>query len=157
MVKEVSVIEVYFENRRVGKLAQPPGQQCLFEYDTEWINTGFSVSPFYLPLKSGVFTARAEPFDGLFGVFNDSLPDGWGKLLIDKWLQSKGVNPAGLSVLDRLSLVGDSGMGALTYLPAQNTDSMELHQIGFYASEAEKIIHQDYSGALEELVNKAGS
>ncbi len=108
-------------------------------------------------LKSGVFTARAEPFDGLFGVFNDSLPDGWGKLLIDKWLQSKGVNPAELSVLDRLSLVGDSGMGALTYLPAQNTDSMELHQIGFYASEAEKIIHQDYSGALEEFVNKAGS
>jgi len=98
MFKPVQVVEVYFESSRVGKLALAPDRHCLFEYDQAWISTGFSISPFYLPLKGGVFTARAEPFDGLFGVFNDSLPDGWGRLLIDRWLVSQGVNPAGLSV-----------------------------------------------------------
>jgi serine/threonine-protein kinase HipA len=62
-------------------------RRCLFEYDPQWIQEGFSISPFYLPLQSGVFTARNEPFNGMFGVFNDSLPDGCGQLLTDCCMQ----------------------------------------------------------------------
>jgi serine/threonine-protein kinase HipA len=105
MVKKVSTIEVYFEDQQVGRLALAPDRRCLFEYEAGWIKNGFSISPFYLPLKTGVFTARMEPFDGLFGVFNDSLPDGWGKLLIDRWLISMGYNTAEFNIIDRLSLV----------------------------------------------------
>lgn len=158
MVENLKLIEVCLGSARVGRLALSPDRRCLFEYDAGWISTGFSLSPFYLPLKSGLFTARAEPFGGLFGVFNDSLPDGWGKLLIDPWLISKGIKPVTLSVLDRLSLVGSGGMGALTYLPAQNDLSSEaIHPISFYADEVQKILNDDYTGSLEELVNKAGS
>lgn len=158
MVKPVRVVEVFYETSRVGKLALAPDRHCLFEYDQAWISTGFSISPFYLPLKGGVFTARAEPFDGLFGVFNDSLPDGWGRLLIDRWLVSQGVNPAGLSVLDRLCLVGNNGMGALTFRPDYSLEGGEtMHQLDFYAAEVEKILNDDYSGSLDELVKKAGS
>jgi serine/threonine-protein kinase HipA len=158
MVENLKLIEVCLGSARVGRLALSPDRRCLFEYDAGWISTGFSLSPFYLPLKSGLFTARAEPFGGLFGVFDDSLPDGWGKLLIDRWLISKGIKPITLSVLDRLSLVGSGGMGALTYLPAQNDLSSEaIHPISFYADEVQKILNDDYTGSLEELVNKAGS
>ena len=158
MFETVKVLEVNIDNRRVGRLALSPDQRSLFEYDTEWIATGFSISPFYLPLKTGLLTARAEPFGGLFGVFDDSLPDGWGKLLTDRWLITKGIKPATLSVLDRLSLVGDTGMGALTYRPAQNDSSSgAIHSISFFDDEVQKILNDDYTGSFEELFNKAGS
>ena len=53
----------------------------------------------------------------MFGVFNDSLPDGWGRLLIDRKLRELGINPGVLSPLDRLRYVGSKGMGALIYEP----------------------------------------
>jgi len=53
----------------------------------------------------------------LFGVFNDSLPDGWGRLLLDRKLMNAGLNPGTLSPLDRLCFVGSGGMGALSYEP----------------------------------------
>ena len=158
MFETVTVIEVYLNDQKVGRLAQTPDRRCLFEYDPQWIQKGFSISPFYLPLKNGVFRARTEPFEGLWGVFDDSLPDGWGKLLIDRWVLSKGFNPAALSVLDRLSLVGSNGMGALTYLPAHNPgEDKQSRHLDFFATEVNKILREDFSGSLEELVTHAGS
>ena len=158
MIKNMLSVEIFLKDRKVGRLAWSPDRRCIFEYDAGWVKEGFSISPFYLPLKHGVFIARAEPFEGLFGVFHDSLPDGWGKLLTDRWLSSKGFNPQEFTVIDRLSLVGDSGMGALAYLPAQNTLGEEMnYPVGFYAAEASRILHSDFSGSLDEMVHKAGS
>lgn len=158
MFKYNSSVDVYYEAQHVGRLALAPDRRCLFEYQAEWIRNGFSISPFYLPLKGGVFTARAEPFDGLFGVFNDSLPDGWGKLLTDRWLMSKGFHPSELTVIDRLSIIGDQGMGALSYRPAQHILTDETsYELDFYASEVSKILQADYSGSLDEIYAKAGS
>ena len=149
MFKPVQVVEVYLAGSRVGKIALAPERHCLFEYDPEWVRTGFSISPFYLPLKSGVFIARDEPFDGLFGVFNDSLPDGWGRLLIDRWLASQGISPATLTILDRLCLVGSNGMGALTYSPDYTLKSAEKkHQLSFYA---ERVAEEKSQGSLSWL------
>ncbi|MGE7371434.1 HipA N-terminal domain-containing protein [Neorhizobium sp. NPDC001467] len=54
--------------------------------------------------------ATRDPFNGLHGVFNDSLPDGWGKLLLGRRLQRAGIDYHALTPLDRLSAVGTSGM-----------------------------------------------
>lgn len=158
MFKQVNVLDVSVGDERVGRLAQGPDRRCLFEYDPHWLRKGFSVSPFYLPLQSGVFTARNEPFNGMFGVFNDSLPDGWGQLLIDRWVKSKGIDPLELSPLDRLGLVGHHGMGALTYHPPWlSPEDTPLRSMGFYAETVEKILRNDFTGSLEELVDKGGS
>jgi len=117
MVRQVDIVKVFDEDNYIGRMALSPENLAVFEYDTECLKSGFSISPFYLPLRPGLFTARSEPFNGLFGVFNDSLPDGWGNLLIDRYLVSKGINPQTLSPLDRLGIVGSSGMGALRYVP----------------------------------------
>lgn len=92
-------------------------REIFFEYDANFIKLGLELSPFKLPLKTGVVTSDALHFDGLFGVFNDSLPDGWGRLLLDRKLMSAGLNPNGFSPLDRLCFVGSHGMGALSYEP----------------------------------------
>lgn len=92
-------------------------RKIFFEYEPEFIKKNLELSPFKLPLKAGVIPSNEKTFEGLFGVFNDSLPDGWGRLLLDRKLIHAGLHPGSLSPLDRLCFVGSRGMGALTYQP----------------------------------------
>lgn len=97
------------ENRRI-----------FFQYTPEFIAEGIDVSPFKLPLKNEVFEGDYALFDGLFGLFNDSLPDGWGCLLLDRKLHQKGLSYDTIKPLDRLSLIGANPFGALEYEPAES-------------------------------------
>lgn len=109
---------VKYHDRTVGTLALTPDDRlCAFEYDSAWLSDGFSISPLELPLRAGLFIAKHQPFHGNFGIFEDSLPDGYGRYLLHKALLREGINDANLSVLDKLSIVGNSGMGALMYHP----------------------------------------
>lgn len=118
-MKKTEKLEVLFHDRIVGLLSLTPDNRLnVFEYDKSWLAVGFSISPLELPLKPGVFIAKPQPFYGNFGVFEDSLPDGYGRYLLHKALLHNGINDSDLSSLDRLALVGDNGMGALTYSPA---------------------------------------
>ena len=111
-------LTVKYHDRTVGTLSLTPDDRlCAFEYDNSWLSDGFSISPLELPLKTGLFIAKHQPFHGNFGIFEDSLPDGYGRYLLHKALLREGINDADLSALDRLSIVGDGGMGALTYHP----------------------------------------
>lgn len=60
------------------------GHRILFEYAPDFIKTDPQLSPFHLPLRTGAVEETKRTFDGLFGLFNDSLPDGWGLLLLDR-------------------------------------------------------------------------
>ena len=92
-METVSKIEIYCDGKHVGTLAPFGKYQTAFEYSKEWISTGFSISPFSLPLEPGVKIAKPSPFNGLFGIFEDSLPDGWGRLLVDRMLRKEGEDP----------------------------------------------------------------
>lgn len=114
----IDFLNVKYHDRLVGRLSlTPDDKNCAFEYDRAWLADGFSVSPLELPLRAGLFLASYSPFGGGFGVFEDSLPDGYGRYLLHKLLQKEGVDEHNLSTLDRLSIVGNGGMGALTYHP----------------------------------------
>ena len=67
-------------------------RKIFFEYDADFIKTGLELSPFKLPLKAGVIESNDRTFEGLFGVFNDSLPDGWERLLLDRKLMNLGLS-----------------------------------------------------------------
>ena len=110
-------LAVLLGERRVGSLAETPEGLVAFQYDEGWLQEGFSLNPYSLPLSSDLFIPRWHPFDGLFGTFNDSLPDGWGALLLDRMLGESGVDPASVSSLERLAIVGSGGRGALRYEP----------------------------------------
>lgn len=92
-------------------------QKVYFRYNSGFIRTGLNLSPIKLPFNTETHRCNQQPFDGLFGLFNDSLPDGWGRLLLDRSLTSKGINITQISPLDRLAYVGATGMGALIYQP----------------------------------------
>ena len=59
---------------KVGRLAAR-NRQVLFEYDPGFLSSGIEISPLKLPLKPGVSVCPDMTFDGLYGVFNDSLPE----------------------------------------------------------------------------------
>ena len=159
---DVQQIEVWMHGRQVGRLALTPQrpQTCAFEYTAEWLQDGFSISPFELPLTPGLKIAPYKPFDGHFGVFYDSLPDGWGQLILHRHLAQQGINSWSLNPLQQLCLVGSNGRGALEYLPDESIqytqDYMDLAQI---ADEAFAILEDDnYAGKhIAELVQWGGS
>lgn len=125
-MRKTEKLKVMFRGQTVGTLSLTPDNRLnVFEYDKSWIADGFSISPLELPLKPGVFIAKPQPFYGNFGIFEDSLPDGYGRYLLHKALLRKGVNDSDLSSLDRLAIIGDNGMGALTYSPSINIEPKE--------------------------------
>ncbi len=151
-------LDVYYQNRRVGTMALYKNVLAAFEYDKDWLYEGFSISPFSLPLEKKVFMPKRDPFEGLFGVFADSLPDGWGRLLVDRLMRKNGINPYEVGNLDRLAIVGASGMGALTYHPAISMEisgnELSLDEI---AKECEKVLNTEVSDNLDYLFAKGGS
>nr|WP_319776522.1 HipA N-terminal domain-containing protein [uncultured Sphaerochaeta sp.] len=79
----------------VGRLALRD-RRIYFSYELSFLEQGLEISPFSLPLQAGVKTFDHSLFEGLPGVFNDSLPDGWGRLLLDRFVRSQGVFPSEL-------------------------------------------------------------
>ena len=151
-------LKVFFNDILVGTLAKTPDRVVAFEYDSEWLNNGFSISPFSLPLIKKVFIPKYDPFGGLFGVFNDSLPDGWGRLLVDRLFLKNKINPNEIDNLNRLAVVQESGMGALTYKPEHRFESgNNISDYDILAQECSKILESQNSENLDELFKLGGS
>ncbi|NBK24924.1 MAG: type II toxin-antitoxin system HipA family toxin [Spirochaetia bacterium] len=141
----------------VGRLAIRE-RRIYFAYESAFIEQGLEISPFILPLKAGVTNFDNSLFEGLPGVFNDSLPDGWGKLLFDRLVQSQGVLPLEFSPLDRLSYVGSYGMGALVYEPATPNEAEDRAiSLDTIAQQAQEVLKGTSQEVLQKLLALNGS
>lgn len=141
---------------QVGRLASAERGRIYFEYSP--ILRGLRISPLRLPPKPGLMTFDPMLFEGLPGVFYDSLPDGWGRLLLDRLARSKGIAPNQLTALDRLAHVGHSGMGALVYEPDLSGDRpYDALDIDDLALKTEQVLRGSAEDVLEELVALNGS
>jgi len=150
-------LKVKYSGKNVGTLALSGNGKTAFSYDEEWLETGFSVSPFSLPLEKKVFVPKNNYFGGLFGAFADSLPDAWGRLLVDRIIKKYGISED-VTVLDRLAIVGKSGMGALEYEPDYNIASgEEIKNLDFLSEECRKILRTEFSEKLDSVYRLGGS
>ena len=142
----------------VGRLAWK-NQHAYFEYSPSFLKTSLEISPFKLPRQSGVISCTDQVFDGLFGVFYDSLPDGWGRLLIDRSLKKAGIDLAQLNPLDRLAFIGSNGMGALRYSPYHELQRNRIHDldINSLAQRSSEILLSNEDDVSEELLALCGS
>lgn len=161
-VEELSTIDkvnVSLGGMPVGSLIMSPQRTLAFSYDQSWLADGFSISPLSLPLREGAFVAKREPLQGMFGVFDDSMPDGWGRLLTDRMLRRHGVDPYAVGQLARLSIVGHSGMGALEYEPAYpgDTSNDTVRDLDELAKESLRLLNTDLSDDLDRLYALGGS
>ena len=132
-MKQIKSVEVRYHGITVVTLSEYKERLTAFQYSQRWLSEGFSISPFSLPLSNEVFFSKIEPFNGLFGVFDDCLPDGWGMLITDRLLQSKGLDPRSISNITKLSLLGGNAKGALEFYPSQldteSTSSLDFDSL----------------------------
>lgn len=142
----------------VGKLLLD-NRLVYFKYNEEFLTLGLNLSPIKLKFDNSIQVADPEPFRGIFGVFDDSLPDGWGKLLLNRALQKQGLSLNDINILDQLAYIGDSGKGALTYKPAIKNERNFSDKIDI--DSLKTAMDEVYQGVstevIEELMHLGGS
>ncbi len=142
----------------VGQLAQNQ-QGVYFQYDANYLKHYQSLSPFTLPFSDALAKAPNQPHQGLHGVFADSLPDGWGLLLMDRVFRQQNIQPQQLTAMDRLAYIGNSGIGALSYRPVIDWKGkaeqwVDLNALG---QQATQLFDGDADIVLTALANAGGS
>jgi serine/threonine-protein kinase HipA len=143
----------------VGTLAEDD-RRVYFEYDATFLATGLELSPFKLPARAGLVEHTDRAFGPLPGLCDDSLPDGWGLLLMDRQFRLRGVDAAAVSPLERLAYLGTRTMGALTYHPPEReSDGCDERLLDLYAlgRNAEDVLAGDAAEVLPELMRAGGS
>ncbi len=158
MIKDIKKLFVKYNGREVGVLSQIDEEQIAFQYAREWVENGFSISPFSLPLSREIYINKKRVFDGLYGVFHDSLPDGWGELLMARMLQKQGIDYQSLSSLMKLTLVGGNGLGGLVYEPSQADKQKFGVELDNLAKQADELLNDgDISADFDKLFYYGGS
>jgi len=143
----------------VGRLAYRD-RVAYLEYDQAFLKTGLELSPVHHKTIEGLQRPyETDVFEGLHGMFNDSLPDGWGRLLVDRRARQLGIEPSTLTPLDRLACVGNNGIGALCYAPSIEIwetarDDLDLDLL---AADARKVLKGNISEVLLTLGRVGGS
>ena len=110
---------------KVGELAidDPDDRGALegqFRYTPEYLENpkAFPLDPLHLPLSADIFDAD-RPHAGVHGVFEDSLPDDWGrKLLVRRYKLGR----KDQRIPQLLRLLGNQGLGALSYVDKGRPD-----------------------------------
>lgn len=130
-----------------------------FKYDDDFLNLGINLSPFKLKYNNEIQVANPSFFNGIFGVFDDSLPDGWGMLLLNRSLEKEGLSLNDINILDQLAYIGETGKGALIYRPAiiapqKFYDSIDLDLL---QTAMDEVYYGSSTEVIEELMSLGGS
>lgn len=143
----------------VGVLVADGKNQIWFEYTPDWIASGFDLSPKTLDFNVQPQRAKDNLFDGLHGVFSDSLPDGWGLLLMDREFKARyDWSLHDITPLDRLAYIGSRAMGALDYAPQCDHQPIpEEVDLATLAAASEAILKGTATEVLSQLRIQAGS
>lgn len=143
------------EDWPLGRLADD-GSNLLFEYAPEALAQGLELSPLSLKLRASAYGGFPAHLHRLPGLVADSLPDGWGLLLMDRLFRRQGVRHP--SPLDRLAFIGDRAMGALRFVPAREADADEPDwNLLVLAEESARALSGEAGAALRELAVTGGS
>lgn len=151
-------VEAFIFDKKIGNLLLKDGI-VYFEYDKNFKTSGLEISPLKLPLSfNGVYTNNDERyFEGLAGVFHDTLPDKFGTKVIERYFESKNIPPHQLSVLQKLMFVGDKSIGAITYKPVihkiEKKTVNELIELQNFYENTKKIISGDAIEVVDEMLN----
>ena len=119
----------------------------------------FALDPLNLPLSAETFDAN-RPRAGVHGVFEDSLPDDWGRRIMIRRYNLKRDEARAPNLL---RLLGGKGLGALGYVedgsPEPETTSVSSRHLQELALLAEKFEQEPVAAADDEftLLFQAGS
>lgn len=157
--RHIAKLDVSLGGRRVGVLARDEDKNIWFEYDPKWIAAGFDLAPKTMDFAAKAQRAKGDAFAGLHGVFSDSLPDGWGVLLMDREFKRRfDWNPYEIAPLDRLAYIGSRAMGALEYSPVYEQESVPNQvDLSALAKSVDAVLRDKEDKVLNQLRIQGGS
>lgn len=155
---EVKIQFDELNEEKVGTLSHIDGA-IYFRYHNDFLKKKMNLSPFKLKLDDRIQKCPENPFSNLFGLFSDSLPDGWGKLIVDRHLIALNKKPDTYTPLNRLSIVGKNGLGALTYHPDEDIKNNQNLSLGLtdYAEKALQILAGENADISDEFYSLTGT
>ena len=157
----VTKLDVYIQytkqEEHIGQLILD-GRSILFKYSDTYLEAGKNLSPNQLKFDDTPQTAKEKTFNGLFGVFADSLPDAWGYLLIKKRLSADRIAIESLNALDYLTFAGKNSMGALQYRPSVELqqESIEIN-LDVLNNDISKVLSGKSSIVIDNMFRRGGS
>lgn len=129
------------------------GLQGQFRYTPEYLEhpQAFPLDPLHLSLSIETFDAD-RPREGVHGVFEDSLPDDWGRRLMARRHK---LGRSEQRVPNLLRLLGNQGLGALSYVeegrPELKTTGVSCQHLQELALLAQKFEQEPETTADNEL------
>lgn len=145
------------DERPVGQMGwDSRARHAVLEWDTAFVSTPLPISPVHIRIYAGLMRPKGRAFGDLPAVFGDSLPGGWGKLLIDRELKARGARFSEITDIDRLAMVGTDGMGALAYRPAQCPEPKNDFDLDWFERLVPKVDGGVTADELERLRTVAG-
>jgi len=152
----MSELDAYIYGKKIGTLIEHKGS-IYFQYDKKFIVSGVQISPIKLPLSEILYTNKEHKslYQGIAGVFFDSLPDKHGMAFIDRYFQREGLKTSEITLLHKLSFIGDRGMGAIEYLPKEHNENALRADIINAKDAYEKMKNNidDKTFSIDELMN----
>lgn len=149
-------VEAFIYGKKIGTILLDNGK-VFFEYEHSFKNSGLEISPLKLPTQSTALYINSDDsyFEGLAGVFHDSLPDKFGTKVIEKYYESKGVASHKLDVIQKLMFIGKNPMGAIEYRPSieKEENHKELIDLQNFYENSKKVISGDSIEVLSEMLN----
>ena len=117
-------------------------KRAWFKCSEMFLSAKLNLAPFVIRRTAKPQPAPKSPFQGIHGVFRDSLPNGWRSFLLDAFYRQRKFDSEGVSPIRRLAYLNNRTMGALTYEPcsqASNDDfnaseTLDLDELAYDAS-----------------------
>lgn len=135
--------------RTLGQLGRDPRNRSFaFEWDLAFTSDPLPVWPIRLNSLSEILRPQRRRRRTVPGLFEDSLSDGWGKLLLNREIRASGGESTMLDDMERLTFVGGHGMGALCYAPSTTPQPKDHIDLEWF----ENVVPRVEDGAsIEEL------
>lgn len=164
---KVDVADVFIWGTRVGAVAWDDERELgFFEYDPAFLRAPVELAPLMMPRAKTIYSfpeLSRQSYKGLPGMLADALPDKFGNLLIDRWLEQQGRDRSSFSPVERLCYMGERGMGALEFRPAikrlQASQPLEIAELAALANRvlsAKSGLHEQLSDDLSDQRSALG-
>lgn len=130
-----NVVEVRLWEKTVGLLSWDCEKgRAVFEFDKTFLQSGLNIAPLVASLTSPVvqsglplYGRKERPYCGLPEFISDSLPDHWGNVVFQKWLEVNNLTQKDINAVDRLSFIGKRAMGALEFYPSHIAEDASVN------------------------------
>ena len=143
------MIEVSLFGDKVGVLEQRK-EGVFFDFYESFRLNPLPISPYKLDpdvkMKYNYFDSMFA--NGMPGIFNDSMPDGYGAQMMLKHFRQKQKSGM-ITPLQKLAFVGSDGIGALEYAPSEN-----YHDIfDIDLKTLPKTLKSEYEGSVDDVLS----